>query len=91
MATVYVTIKIMPETTDVSLRGLEDRCKEKIKDFGGDVARVEVQPIAFGLNALVISFLMDEKKGNLDPLEESISEMEDVASATVIEVRRTVG
>ncbi|MEM4245139.1 MAG: elongation factor 1-beta [Candidatus Nanoarchaeia archaeon] len=91
MATLFVTIKIMPETTDVNLRDLEERVKEKIKDFGGDVATVDVQPIAFGLSALVISFLMNESKGSTDPLEEEISSMEGVASATVTEVRRTVG
>lgn len=91
MATVFVTIKIMPETTDVNLKELESKVKEKIVDFGGDVATVEIQPIAFGLNALVISFLMDEKKGSPDPLEESISQLEGVASATVTDVRRTIG
>ncbi len=91
MAHVYVTIKIMPETADTNLRGIEEKAKKKIVEFGGDVARVEVEPIAFGLNAIVISFLMDEAKGSPDPLEESISEIEGVMSATVIDVRRTVG
>lgn len=91
MASVFVTIKIMPETTDVDLKVLEGKAKEKIVEFGGDVATVEIEPIAFGLNALLISFIMDEKKGSPDPLEESISEIEGVASATVTDVRRTIG
>ncbi|MFH1332291.1 MAG: elongation factor 1-beta [archaeon] len=91
MATVFVTLKVMPKTTDVDLKVLEEKVKEKIKDFGGEVAGVEIQPVAFGLNALLISFLMDESKGSPDPLEESVSELEDVASATVIDVRRTLG
>ncbi len=91
MARVFVTIKIMPKTTEVNLRELEEKIKEKIIAFGGDVATLEVEPVAFGLNAIVISFIMDESKGSPDPLEESISELDGVASATVIDVRRTVG
>ncbi len=91
MATVFVTIKIMPETTDTDLKDLEEKAKEKIIEFGGDVATVEIEPVAFGLNALMISFLMKEDKGSPDPLEDSISDLKGVASATVIDVRRTVG
>lgn len=91
MATVFVTIKIMPKSTDASLRDIEEKAKEKIKEFGGDVATVEIQPIAFGLNAVLISFLMDEKKGSPDPVAEEISEMDGIASATVVDVRRTIG
>jgi translation elongation factor aEF-1 beta len=91
MATVFVTIKIMPDSTDADLKLIEEKAKEKIVEFGGDVATVEIEPIAFGLNAIMISFLMKEDKGSPDPLEESISELKGVASATVVDVRRTVG
>ncbi|MFH1211242.1 MAG: elongation factor 1-beta [archaeon] len=91
MATVFCTLKIMPSSTDIDLKDLEERAKEKIKNFGGDVATVEIQPIAFGLNAIMISFLVDEKKGSPDPVADEIAEMEDVASATIVDVRRTIG
>lgn len=91
MAKVFVTIKIMPQDTEVDLKEIEKKARERIVEFGGDVATVEVEPIAFGLNSLVISFIMDESKGSPDPLEESISQIDGVVSATVIDVRRTIG
>lgn len=91
MAKVYVTLKVMPESADANLRVIEEKAKEKIREFGGDVARVEVEPIAFGLSAVVISFFMDENKGSPDPLEETVSQLDGVMSASVTGVRRAIG
>ena len=91
MATVFCTLKIMPASVDVSLKEIEGKAKEKIKNFGGDVAAVEIEPIAFGLNAVMISFFVDEKKGSPDPVADEIAEMEGIASATIVDVRRTIG
>ena len=91
MATVFCTLKIMPESVDVSLKEIEEKAKEKIKNFGGDVATVEIEPIAFGLNAVMISFFVDEKKGSPDPVADEIAELDGIASATIVDVRRTIG
>ncbi len=91
MAKVMVTIRVMPESTDLNLKDLETRVRKEITEFGGDVARVETLPIAFGLNALDVEFFMDESKGATDPLEEKLANLEGVASATTTSVRRTVG
>ena len=91
MAKVFVTLRIMPESVDIDLTKIENNIKDKIKDFGGDVAKIETEAVAFGLKALKIIFLLDEQKSNLDPLEEDVKTVDGVQSADVVDVRRAVG
>ena len=91
MASVIVTLRVMPESADVELKKLEGRIVPLISGFGGRVAKTEQQPIAFGLKALLIYFVMDESKGSTEPLEKQISQLAGVMNAIVDDVRRTVG
>ncbi len=92
MGTAIVTLKIMPLTTEVDLTALEAKVKEKIKDFCNETeTKTEIEPIAFGLKALKIIFVMDESKGGTDPLEQEIQALEDVNSVEVVDVRRALG
>ena len=91
MAKVIVTLKIMPESPDIKLDKIQEQAKRIIADFGGDVGKVEEKPIAFGLKALYIIFIMDESKGSTETLEDSVSEIEGVKSVEVTDVRRAVG
>jgi translation elongation factor aEF-1 beta len=93
MADVVVTIKVMPKNPDVDLGSLEGKVKEKIKEFTKEDSqtKTEIEPVAFGLKVLKITFVMDESLGSPDSLAESVSEFEDVASADIIDVRRALG
>ena len=53
--------------------------------------KTEQEPIAFGLKALKITFVMDEDKGSTDPLEETLKNLDGVNSVETIDVRRAVG
>jgi elongation factor 1-beta len=91
MAKAVVSMKIMPESPEVDMEALEKSCLEKIKDFAGETeTKVEIEPIAFGLKALNIKFVMEEAQGSTEPVENSISGLEDVASAEVTDVRRAI-
>ena len=92
MADVVITLRIMPDSPDVDLKQLENKIVVLIKKFSGeDQIRVKEEPIAFGLKALDFTFVMDEKKGGTEELEKNISEIEEVNSAEVTDVRRAVG
>ncbi|MBW2982084.1 elongation factor 1-beta [Candidatus Woesearchaeota archaeon] len=92
MAQVIVTLKIMPESVDIDLSKITEEAKNKITDFAGaGEMKVEEKPIAFGLKALNIIFVMDESKGSTDDLEDSISDIQGVQSVEVTDVRRAVG
>ena len=92
MATVIVTLKIMPESPEVDLSKIESEIKKKIETFAGETeTKSEKKPIAFGLNSLEIIFVMDEAKGSTEPLEDEIKEIKGVQSVETMDVRRAVG
>ena len=92
MAKAVVTVKIMPESPDIDLVELEKKAKKLIADFAGKgETKTEIEPIAFGLKALKIIFVMDEKKGSPDPVAEDIAKIEGVNSAEISDVRRAIG
>ena len=91
MAQLVVTIKIMPTSPDVDLKAIEIKATKEISKFGGDVGKVEIEPIAFGLKALKLFFVMDEKKGSTDSLEEKVSNIDGVESVEISDIRRAIG
>ena len=92
MAQVVVTIKIMPISPETDLDNIESQAKTKIIDFSQTKEiKTEQEPIAFGLKAVKIIFVMDENKGSTDSLEENIKKIDGVNSVEVIDVRRAIG
>ena len=92
MARVVVTLKIMPESPETDLNSIEAQAKSRISDFSqSKEMKIEQEPIAFGLKALKITFVMDESKGSTDILEESIKTISGVNSVEVVDVRRAIG
>jgi len=91
MAQIVVTLRIMPESPKTDLGQIKEKSKVKIREFGGEVGKVEEEPIAFGLKAVNIIFIIDEGKGSLDPLEETINKIDGVNSVEVSDVRRAIG
>lgn len=91
MAQVVVTMKIMPDNPEVDLAKLREEAEKKTKEFGGDVGKVEEEPVAFGLKSLNVLFVMDENQGSTESLEKSVAEIEGVASVEITDVRRAVG
>ena len=92
MASVIITLKIMPADLDINLSRVEQKSIEEIKNFAGKTEiKRELEPVAFGLNALKITFVMDENIGGTDELEEKISKIEGVNSVEVVDVRRAIG
>ncbi len=91
MSKVVVTIKIMPEDPSTNLHDVEKDAKDLIKRFGLEVGKVEIEPIAFGLNALKLIFVMDESKGGTEDLEDQLRNIDGVNSVETIDVRRTIG
>ena len=91
MAQVVISLKIMPVSPESKLEGIEVKIKEIIisKVGEGDM-KTETVPVAFGLKSLNVIFVMDESN-KLDPIEDSIKEVEGVNSVEVIDVRRAIG
>ncbi len=91
MATVIVTMKIMPSSPDEDLELIKSVAAKLITEFGGTVGKVDVEPVAFGLKALVFMFAMSESLGDTEDVEKKISALDGVNSVQVTDVRRAIG
>ncbi len=91
MAQVIITLKIMPSGVDVDLDGIYRLAKENITEFGGEIGKKEEEPVAFGIKALKLIFIMDESIGSTESLEDEISKIKGVQSVEVTDVRRAIG
>lgn len=91
MAQVIVKMKIMPESPEVNLDDVFENINTEVKNFGGEIGKREIIPVAFGLKSLEVIFVMDESKGSTDELESKLNEIEGVQSVEVTDVRRAMG
>ncbi len=62
-----------------------------IAEFGGTIGKVNIEPVAFGLKAVVFMFAMAESIGSTEELEARIAAVQGVNSVQVTDVRRAVG
>jgi len=90
MGKALVKIKIMPESPDTPLGVIEDEAKKIVKEIAGTEAKTEKEPIAFGLNAIILQFMIDESIP-LDGIEERLRVIPAVSSIDIIDFRRAFG
>lgn len=91
MAKMFITIKIMPEGVETDLNSIREKANEIAKRFEAELLDKDIiEPVAFGLKALKLIFLLDESKGS-EELSNAISELEGVSSAEVVDMRRAIG
>ena len=91
MANVILTFKIMPVSPEVNMEELTEKINAKVIKFSGGETKTELEPIAFGLKAIKIIFVIEESRGSADELEDDIRAMEEVNSIDVVDVRRALG
>ncbi|WP_297420957.1 elongation factor 1-beta [Thermococcus sp.] len=81
-------IKVMPTDPEVNLDELEGKLKEALPGKFG-LAKVEREPIAFGLVALKLYVLAKDEEGyDLDQVVEAFEKVENVESVSVGTVSR---
>jgi len=95
MAFAFITLKVMPESPDVNLKTLEKKIIELIQKYTQSVnpknTQATIEPVAFGLKALILKFAVDEAKGSTDELEDQIRSIDEVTSVDVIGLSRALG
>ena len=80
----------MPEDLEVDLNKLEKEAKELLNKYG-EVGKTQREKIAFGLEAIILIFVMDESKGSTDFIEDNMRNIDGVQSVEVTDVRRAIG
>ena len=82
-----IKIKIMPTSPEVNLKEIEDKAKEIVGGEGGFNRQYEIEPIAFGLKAIIAFFEWPEEK-EIEYLEEKLRNIENVQSVQTIDMRK---
>lgn len=84
-----VTYKVFPTEVEVDLDDLYTRIRDGLPEEAS-ISRSSVEPIAFGLKALVLDVAMPEEEGITDRVEGSIKSRDGVGELQVISQRRTL-
>ena len=82
MANVVMKVKVMPADVDVDL----DKIGEKVREVAPEKVEIRdigVQPIAFGLKALIVAAVMPDEGNIGEEFVERIKEIEGVESAEI--------
>lgn len=87
MARVLVKIRILPESTDVNLDDLMDKIASMIPE-GFKVHFKEKEPMAFGMDCLIIGISMPDEEGYMDKLEDYLRNTEGVQEINVVSMTR---
>ena len=85
VGSVIVTFKIMPEGIETNLDSLENDIKKEINP-----QRMERVPVAFGLNAIQIIKLVEEKEGEMDRVTDKIKSIKGVREVEVVGLTRSL-
>jgi len=87
MGKVLLTFEIMPDGIEVDLGDMRKKVESKIKSFC-KIEQVEIKPIAFGLQALMMNIVVEDEEGMMDRVEQDICSVPGVQNARVYALNR---
>ena len=90
MSIVAVKIKVMPESPDTDLKEVEENVGNLLEENGVKNPHFTVEPIAFGLKALIVMFGWPEDS-EIENLENKLRNIDSVSSIEILDMRRAIG
>lgn len=91
MANVLIKLRIMGKSPDVDMDKLASSCEEKVKGLDFRIGQKEIEPVAFGLKALILVLIGPERAGGTEPIEKALAGIEGASQIEVVDVRRAFG
>lgn len=92
MAKAIVTFKLMPESPDVNLEEISQKAQDIAKKAGAiGQMQTKIEPIAFGLKAVLILAMYDVEGADFDGIAQKMSEIEGVQNAEVAKMDLALG
>ena len=83
MGKIGVVLKLMPESPETDIESIKEAAREKI-----EVNDMDVEDVAFGLKAVMVSTVVADDEGGTDEVEEKLGEIEGVQSVEVEDVQK---
>jgi elongation factor 1-beta len=87
MARLVVRIRILPAEAESDIEEVVNLIKKSVPE-GMELKSSSMEPIAFGLKAIIGDFLLDDAEGQMDKLEESIKRVQGVGEIEVMNISR---
>lgn len=87
MGEVAITYRIMPESPEVNLTELSDKVAKTSRSVA-KLQGMQEKPIAFGLSAILIRVVIEDKEGGPDEIETALTNIEGVQTVEVMDMTR---
>ncbi len=85
MGDVGIIYKILPEDLDINVEDLMKRIEEEVKDTV-KIKGMQIKPIAFGLNAILMYIVVKDEAGITEKFEEKVKSIKGVGEIEVEEM-----